>query len=62
MITLEGVSQKKKTIRCNTSICKKQTLYNIRRERRCEFIGEGFRQRNLLRWRSFDAQFLSWRT
>ncbi|MCM0721050.1 hypothetical protein NBH15_22620 [Parabacteroides sp. W1-Q-101] len=25
-------------------------------------MGEGFRQRNLLHWRSFDAQFLSWRT
>ena len=34
-----------------------ETLYNIRRERRCEFIGEGFRQRDLLRWRSFDALF-----
>ena len=33
------------------------TLYNIRRERRCEFIGEGFRLRDLLRWRSFDALF-----
>lgn len=33
------------------------TLYNIRRERRCEFIGEGFRRRDLLRWRAFDALF-----
>lgn len=31
------------------------TLYNIRRERRCEFIGEGMRRDDLLRWRSFDA-------
>lgn len=33
------------------------TLYNIRRERRCEFIGEGIRRRDLLRWRSYDALF-----
>lgn len=30
------------------------TLFNIRRERRCEFIGEGFRWNDLIRWRSFD--------
>lgn len=30
------------------------TLFNIRRERRCEFIGEGFRWDDLVRWRSFD--------
>lgn len=30
------------------------TLYNIRRERRCEFIGEGRRLDDLLRWRSLD--------
>lgn len=30
------------------------TLYNIRRERRCEFIGEGFRYDDLIRWRSMD--------
>lgn len=30
------------------------TLYNIRRERRCEFIGEGFRMRDLLRWKALD--------
>lgn len=29
-------------------------LYNIRRERRCEFIAEGFRVMDLSRWRSFD--------
>lgn len=33
------------------------TLYNIRRERRCEFIGEGTRRRDLLRWRAFNALF-----
>lgn len=33
------------------------TLYNIRRERRCEFIGEGRRWDDLIRWRSFDALF-----
>lgn len=29
-------------------------LYNIRRERRCEFIGEGLRWMDLQRWRSLD--------
>lgn len=31
-----------------------KTLYNIRRERRCEFIGEGFRLNDLQRWRALD--------
>ena len=31
------------------------TLYNIRRERRCEFIGEGMRWDDLIRWRAWDA-------
>ncbi|GAB3654606.1 RagB/SusD family nutrient uptake outer membrane protein [Echinicola sediminis] len=30
------------------------TLYNIRRERRCELIAEGFREMDLKRWRSMD--------
>ena len=30
------------------------TLYNIRRERRCEFIGEGLRNMDLHTWRSMD--------
>ena len=30
------------------------TLYNIRRERRCEFIAEGMRWDDLKRWRSWD--------
>lgn len=30
------------------------TLYNIRRERRCEFIAEGMRKDDLFRWRSLD--------
>ena len=30
------------------------TLYNIRRERRCEFIAEGMRLFDLYRWRSLD--------
>ena len=30
------------------------TLYNIRRERRCEFIGEGFSYMDLIRWRALD--------
>lgn len=30
------------------------TLYNIRRERRCELIAEGLRNMDLHRWRSFD--------
>ena len=32
-------------------------MYNIRRERRCEFIGEGRRKSDLIRWRAFDALF-----
>lgn len=31
------------------------TLYNIRRERRCEFIGEGMRGDDLVRWRAWDG-------
>lgn len=31
-----------------------KTLYNIRRERRNEFIGEGFRLNDLYRWRALD--------
>lgn len=30
------------------------TLYNIRRERRCEFIAEGMRKNDLYRWRALD--------
>ena len=30
------------------------TMYNIRRERRCEFVGEGFRWDDLVRWCSMD--------
>lgn len=30
------------------------TLYNIRRERRCEFIGEGMRWNDLVRWCAMD--------
>ena len=30
------------------------TLYNIRRERRCELMGEGFREMDLRRWRAMD--------
>ena len=30
------------------------TLYNIRRERRCEFMSEGLRTLDLYRWRSLD--------
>lgn len=30
------------------------TLFNIRKERRNEFIGEGFRKMDLCRWRSYD--------
>lgn len=33
------------------------TLYNIRRERRCELMGEGFRWDDLKRWRSWDYLF-----
>lgn len=31
-----------------------KTLYNIRRERRCELIAEGFRYDDLRRWRTLD--------
>ncbi|MGQ1928237.1 RagB/SusD family nutrient uptake outer membrane protein [Ornithobacterium rhinotracheale] len=31
-----------------------ETLYNIRRERRCELIAEGFRMDDLRRWRALD--------
>ncbi len=31
-----------------------ETLYNIRRERRCEFISEGQRWDDLVRWRALD--------
>ncbi len=31
-----------------------RTLYNIRRERRCEFNGEGMRWDDLIRWRAWD--------
>lgn len=30
------------------------TLYSIRRERRCEFAGEGYRWDDLVRWRALD--------
>lgn len=30
------------------------TLYSIRRERRCEFAGEGYRWDDLIRWRALD--------
>ena len=30
------------------------TLYNIRRERRCEFVDEGYRETDLRRWRAMD--------
>jgi hypothetical protein len=31
-----------------------KTLYNIRRERRCEYLSEGLRYRDLCRWRAMD--------
>lgn len=31
-----------------------KTLYNIRRERRCEFLAEGLRYMDLCRWRAMD--------
>lgn len=31
-----------------------KVLYNIRRERRCEFLSEGFRNDDLRRWRAMD--------
>lgn len=37
-----------------------KTLYNIRRERRCEFIAEGMRLDDLRRWRSLDNMNSTW--
>ena len=34
------------------------TLFNIRRERGCEFLGEGMRWDDLKRWRSWDRLFM----
>ena len=31
-----------------------KTLFNIRRERRCELMGEGFRPADVRRWRAMD--------
>ena len=36
------------------AILSDKTLYNIRRERRCEFMAEGLRYMDLRRWRSMD--------
>ena len=36
-----------------------RTLYNIRRERRCELLSEGFRDADLKRWRSYDQLITS---
>ncbi len=36
-----------------------KTLYNIRRERRCEFIDEGLRTMDLYRWRAMDQMIES---
>lgn len=36
------------------SILEDKTLYNIRRERRCEFLAEGLRYMDLRRWRAMD--------
>ncbi len=36
------------------NILQDKTLYNIRRERRCEFMAEGLRYMDLRRWRSMD--------
>lgn len=35
------------------------TLYNIRRERRCELLAEGFREMDLRRWRSMDQMIIT---
>ena len=35
------------------------TMYNIRRERRNEFISEGMRKDDLLRWRSMDQMIVT---
>lgn len=62
-----GVSEDYQTTISSTDLSKEQdlakysgstlvdaTLYNIRRERRCEFIAEGMRKDDLYRWRALD--------
>lgn len=39
---------------CSKGIEVDKTLYNIRRERRCELMGEGMRLDDLKRWRALD--------
>lgn len=39
---------------CSKGIEVDKTLYNIRRERRCELLGEGMRLDDLKRWRALD--------
>ena len=36
-----------------------KTLYNIRRERRCELLSEGFRWSDLCRWRAMDQMLVT---
>lgn len=53
-ITATDLSQEADLAKYSGSTLIDATLYNIRRERRCEFIGEGMRWDDLIRWRAMD--------
>lgn len=55
-ITIQATDMSKETdlAKYSGSNLVDNTLLNIRRERRCEFIGEDMRWDDLIRWRSFD--------
>lgn len=56
--TIEATDMSKETLDWGAYTAGKlltdKVLYNIRRERRCEFLAEGLRQMDLQRWRSYD--------
>lgn len=53
-----NIEKKNSFAACSAGKVVDVTLYNIRRERACEFIGEGFRYDDLRRWRAMD-QFIN---
>lgn len=57
-VTIDATDMSKETADWGSYSAGKQltdkTLYNIRRERRCELISEGLRGMDLQRWRSYD--------
>ncbi len=58
MVTINATDMSRETLDWGAYTAGKllddKVLYNIRRERRSEFIAEGMREMDLLRWRSFD--------